>query len=606
MSRPEKTPVVDCISAVVTTYLNATNLVERIKRANNRPFPEDALASLEISLALGPPIVQGQYDLDVKRIGQKYVYGDETAQENMKSILSSLQTTLLVGLQRALMDNLDLDCDSLQASSDNSRVNSIVCLSQLGQRLGPSVPMSKVSILSPPAPGTVEMPAYGDLSDQESSRLSIAQSVSSGDTRSHTAPSLPPTVDSENISTAGDVVSPTTTDRSASLLADRRCSLPPYMSTGTIELPVNESETVDGNRHRYSVSSVPNNRNNGTQYPIPTIREASGEELLYSPSLMAPQSLGPRSFPTGVRPPGFEQQSQHTQYDSHNQRSKEASNRLGIAPQTQPTTPPSSPSSNMWGFKHRHSASTPDDMSRTLSMSNVRSNFLPGLRRRPPSMSGSSGTTASIAENDNNTNTLYLPNEENKYAGFCKGAWKMQTGTQKAMRADQRPSGMFSQILFWRCTKCNFEGPMNLSSDNPLSTTMHAPSFSRTTPLDQPSRSFDHRVRVHQATGIRYRWAFLAKSHAYCKKVPLTTDGSTCSYGCIYCCSERRGPAPIFGNVDSFMEHLRIHDGANVQGHVAMPEQELLNRTKCLMERLAHDWEEFDINIPPVLAEVQG
>ncbi|OJD25632.1 hypothetical protein ACJ73_03004 [Blastomyces percursus] len=602
MSRPERTPVVDCISAVVTSYLNATNLVERIKRTNSRPLPEDALASLEISLALGPPIVQGQYDLDVKRIGQKYVYGDEIAQEDMRFILSSLQATLLVGLQRALMDNLDLDYSSLQASSDNSRVYSIICLSQLGQRLAPSVPGYKVLIPSFPAPGTVEMPAYSDLADPEASYPSVAKSVSSGDARSHPALSLSLTVESENMSAAGDVVSPTTTERGAGTLADRR-SLP-YLPKGNIVLPTNDSEQLQGYRNLYSGDSVFNNRNNGTQYSIPTIRETSGE-LLYSPSLTAPQPLSSRGMPTDARPSGLEQEIQYSQYGTeYIQQSIDPNNTPGIIQQTQSTALPSSAPSNMWGFNHRHSASTPEDMSRTLSISGSRANFLPTLRRRPPSMSGSSGTSASITENE--TWTLYLPSEANKYAGFCKGAWKMQTGTRKAMRVAQRPAGMFSQVLFWRCKECNFEGPMNLSSENPPSTNMHTPRFSRTTPLDQPSRSFDQHVQVHQGTGIRYRWAFLAKSHAYCKKVPPTTDGSTCSYGCIYCCSEQRGPAPIFGDVDTFMEHLRIHDGANIRGHKARPEQELLNRTKCLMGRLAHDQEEFDINIPPILAEVQG
>ncbi|OAX82052.1 hypothetical protein ACJ72_03594 [Emergomyces africanus] len=573
MSGPEGTPVVDCISAIVTTYLNATKLVERFKRANNRLLPEDALANLEISLALGPPIVQGQYDLDVKRIGQKYVYGDVTAQENMKAIVSGLQATLLVSLQRALMDNLDLDYGGLQTSSDTSRVKSIVCLSQLGQRLEPNVPISKLSIISSPLPGTVEMPASGEDSDRESSQLSVAQIISSDAAKSHTAPSLSPTVDWENMPTAGDVIGPITTDRSASHMVDRR-SLP-YLSKGTVELPANDGETLGGNRLRHSMNATSNNKKSGTQYPIPTIREASGE-LLYSPSLTAPQALGLRCLPTDGRPPELEQHFQR------NQRSNDTSNRLAIAPQIQPTTLPSAPSSNMWGFKHRHSASTPDDISRTLSMSTTRSTFLPALRRRPTTMSGSSGTNTPVVEND--TNTLYLPNEENKYAGFCKGAWKLQTGTRKAMRTDQRPSGMFSQ---------------------PPPTSIPTPSFSRTTPLDQPSRSFDHRVRVHQGTGIRYRWAFLAKSHAYCKKVPPTTDGSSCTYGCIYCCSEQRGPAPIFGNVNSFMEHLRTHDGTNIRGHKTLPEQELLNRTKCLVGRLANDWEEFDINIPPVLPEAQ-
>ena len=31
---------------------------------------------------------------------------------------------------------------------------------------------------------------------------------------------------------------------------------------------------------------------------------------------------------------------------------------------------------------------------------------------------------------------LFLPSEENKFAGFCKGAWKLQIGMKKAMTAE--------------------------------------------------------------------------------------------------------------------------------------------------------------------------
>jgi hypothetical protein len=34
------------------------------------------------------------------------------------------------------------------------------------------------------------------------------------------------------------------------------------------------------------------------------------------------------------------------------------------------------------------------------------------------------------------SNKLYLPCEENKFAGFCKGAWKLQIGMKKAMGAE--------------------------------------------------------------------------------------------------------------------------------------------------------------------------
>ncbi|KAG5301864.1 hypothetical protein I7I48_02015 [Histoplasma ohiense] len=319
MLRPEGTLLVDCISEIVTTYLNATKLVERIKRSNKRPLSEDALVGLEISLALGPPIVQGQYDCGVNRIGQQYVYGDKTSQEEMKSILINLQATLLVGLQQAFMDNLELDYGSFQTSSDGGRVDSILCLGRLGERLAPGVQMSRGLNSASLPPGTVEMPANGDLTDQEFSPLSTTGSVFSRVASSHTATSLSLRMKSESLSTAGKVVSPISTKRSFGVFAHRNSSH--YLPKVTAELPTNESEALDGIWRLYRGSPISNHRNNETQSPIPTIRESSGE-LLYRLSLTAPQALGPRSFPTERRPLGFEQDHPEAQYDSQtNQRS---------------------------------------------------------------------------------------------------------------------------------------------------------------------------------------------------------------------------------------------------------------------------------------------
>ncbi|KGM92609.1 uncharacterized protein PADG_11058 [Paracoccidioides brasiliensis Pb18] len=325
-SQPEMLPLVDYISAVVTAYLDASNLVGYIKRHSNRPLSEDALASLENSLALGPPIVQGQYGLEVKVMGQTYEDGDETTRENMKLILGNLQDTLLVGLKRALMGNLDLDFVTLQASSDNGRISSIICLSQLGKRLGPSISNPNLSIISTPEHGTVETPSHDDLSNPEPSQSSVAQNIFSGDTRSHTASSRSPTTESENISTPSDITSPMTPEGSVSSFAHRR-SLH-FRSKPPVELPANEIDTIDWDPERCIA-----NRNNVTQYPILTIREASGElQDLYSVDAMAPESLGPRSFP-------FEDQRgfHHLKNESrHNNWRKEVNNTLEYTPQTQP------------------------------------------------------------------------------------------------------------------------------------------------------------------------------------------------------------------------------------------------------------------------------
>jgi hypothetical protein len=120
-------------------------------------------------------------------------------------------------------------------------------------------------------------------------------------------------------------------------------------------------------------------------------------------------------------------------------------------------------------------------------------------------------------------------------------------------------------------------------------------------------KTFDSRVRV-AANGIRYRWAFLAKSHVQCKSMPegpTAKDGSFGAYGCIFCCAEGAargwtttagtgGNAPTFGNIGSFMEHLQMHMQPE-----ATPGAEMQARAKCIVGRVAEASEDFDINFVP-------
>lgn len=93
------------------------------------------MRDLEDSLALGPPVIQGQYAHDLKRFGESYACGDSQAREQMKDILITLQLALLSNLQGVLMDNETLEFSTLQTASDDSRVNAVVCLGQLSQRI---------------------------------------------------------------------------------------------------------------------------------------------------------------------------------------------------------------------------------------------------------------------------------------------------------------------------------------------------------------------------------------------------------------------------------------------------------------------------------------
>jgi len=124
---------------VLTAYRNAAALVKRIrekKEAAQGASPLDELVKdLEDSLALGPPVIQGQYDHDLKRFGEAYACGDSQAREQMKDVLITLQITVLSSLQGVWIDDADLDYAALQSASDDSRVNAVVCLGQLSQRI---------------------------------------------------------------------------------------------------------------------------------------------------------------------------------------------------------------------------------------------------------------------------------------------------------------------------------------------------------------------------------------------------------------------------------------------------------------------------------------
>lgn len=124
---------------------------------------------------LGPPIVQGQYEENLMRLGNAYANGDQNARETLKDVVINLQLTLLATLRMALLDNLELDFAALQRASDESRISALVCLFQLGQRLSlgspsmhPKAPLATSTSPTRPAalsdPGSSSSPFAGSSS----------------------------------------------------------------------------------------------------------------------------------------------------------------------------------------------------------------------------------------------------------------------------------------------------------------------------------------------------------------------------------------------------------------------------------------------------------
>ncbi|KAL9104625.1 MAG: hypothetical protein Q9163_000429 [Psora crenata] len=159
-----------------------------------------------------------------------------------------------------------------------------------------------------------------------------------------------------------------------------------------------------------------------------------------------------------------------------------------------------------------------------------------------------------------------LPSELNKYAGFCKGAWRQQIGDRKkAIEERLRPGGMYNATKYLQCKQCRFEG--------------------RLVPANKKN-GFDMRV-FKIVEGIQFRWEFLFKSHIPTKNaVPGPTNGA---FGCIFCCTDGKG-TPTFEGVVNFMGHLAEHRDR-------LPTGEVLYRMNCLVGRQAGIDEDFDINI---------
>ena len=123
---------------VLSTYRIASSLVKRVGQKRNgsevEAIQEKQLADLADALALGPPVIEGQYKHEFKRFGEAYACGDAQAREQMKDLLLTLQITV-TSMQIVFLDNGTLDYASLQSASDDCRINTVVCLGQLSQRI---------------------------------------------------------------------------------------------------------------------------------------------------------------------------------------------------------------------------------------------------------------------------------------------------------------------------------------------------------------------------------------------------------------------------------------------------------------------------------------
>jgi hypothetical protein len=155
------------------------------------------------------------------------------------------------------------------------------------------------------------------------------------------------------------------------------------------------------------------------------------------------------------------------------------------------------------------------------------------------------------------------PSKENNYWGFCKSAWDIRVEIKRGLQKFHKDDGFHIFKTVWLCRTCAFQGDAFGTEKAPI---------------------VDPNIHT-AANGIRYRWIFLAKSHAKKKSM----EGA--SFGCVFCVSEGKATG-LFGNVEVLMNHIIVEHGKGIR-------KDIMENNKCIFGRVANSSEDFDINIPP-------
>lgn len=176
-----------------------------------------------------------------------------------------------------------------------------------------------------------------------------------------------------------------------------------------------------------------------------------------------------------------------------------------------------------------------------------------------------------------------MPTPENDFLGFCKGAWKLQTGDRKgafskrgeAEAWSRHASSVSNTLQYLTCShgRCSFRSHFS-----------------------HPNTDYIwNRIFVDADRGLRYRWTFLAKSHVYQRGVPLRHE-----YGfqCLFCVFLGVQHPHRATGLPDYLDHVaKEHRLSAAAGPLS---DVILHRAGCIADREASDSEIFDINFLPL------
>jgi hypothetical protein len=552
----------------------------REKRRQSDQWDRD----LEWSLRRSPHEIESRFQQYRQELGPRYKEyddGDSIAREQMKDIIIKLQGAMLKHLREAQERGTTLDLMALQIESEQGRVRTLVILGDLYHRLARPSPVPAFFSMSIDPTYRREEP-YGHEYYPHSPDAYLPS----------------PAPDSRYLSGGYPFAT-------GGIVREEICLSP----TETFERP-REPEVWTPTRRRWSsgFGSVINNvsgrlhrpsRESTPSFPFPS----SAPEPAFLAQTGRIQTLWPSSTDPipelDVRPatPAREQVPRLSPFphdelsgnpwapDSDDEDtsaySKEETNHhlypiSPSQPRNDSSSAPSIASTDAYSREeanHHLSPISPPTQFRNDSISAPSIASTDSTRSNPSTSSSTDPPLKAIRP-------LWPPSKTNNYLGFCKGAWKVHAGFGGFKIYREPGTGYYTQRSWLRCAKCAFEAPLA-----PGKSSSHNPQF-------------EDSVRTHKRTGVRYRFEFLAKSHVPCKRdsaahfSPNTPRGAFC---CVFCCAMAQGSTQVYGNLDTFMVHLAEKHWEVEGGTLAV-----LPSTKCVIGRVAHDSEYFDVNIPPV------
>ncbi|KAJ5225668.1 hypothetical protein N7468_006893 [Penicillium chermesinum] len=534
MTGTQAIPVVACVAAVLAAYNDSSKLFHAMKKKRHRRG-QNAEKSLSSSLELGRIEILARWNMNAAQLGKRYEEGDTASQEQIEEIMVKIQGKLLSPLRASVQKNVNLDISAALLASDLGRARTIFVLQELYHRIAVTVsaplPVSKDSIrVNPSSTMACYMRYYeeqGYLAHPSSNGWSLppgppALRVLRG--------ALPPPngiaeLDNEPASTHPEQRTPALVHPSSPLskihsLNGSKSSInsataspgpPPYESL----LQIPDGSDIPYKRYRQQTFGLDITRGLRDLQIDPRKDEKRSDpsRILGYDAKLPREAVGQRRGNLPVHP----------------------AVRENVPPSRDPAAPNTSHTSLAWN-KIGPPIHSKLSLARTVS---------PMVYNKP----------------------YWPPRRENKYAGFCKGAWKLSFGTGRLLY-NSEPYGFYGYRQRWCCPCCFFSSPP-------------AP------PVPKKEARVDRTVYVHPGTGIKYRWIFLAKSHM-AKKEGLSQRSS--GFGCIFCVAELGVPAPISDSVEDFMQHLASHWRVDAGGMLA-------ELTRLVVGRVAHDDEDFEINI---------